>query len=118
MSGGFWGGGRFSSTSKCSLHLFNWSTSLVSTLPFLSLIGLSVRLYFPTNFLVVSYSCFIFPWANASSASLARSSMKFALSVFTLFLNALFASVYSSWAVAFAALVRQLLKAPFFYFLT
>ena len=86
MFGGFWGGGRFNSSSKCSLHLFNWSSSLVNTLPFLSLIGLSVRLYFPTNFLVISYSCFMFPWADASSASLARSSMKFALSVFTLVL--------------------------------
>ncbi|KAK2181500.1 hypothetical protein NP493_394g01015 [Ridgeia piscesae] len=118
MSGGFWGGGRFSSSSKCSLHLFNWSSSLVSTLPFLSLIGLSVRLYFPANFLVIPYSCFMFPWADASSASLARSSMKFALSVFTLFLTALFASVYSSCAVAFAALVRLLLIALFFSFLT
>ena len=86
MFGGFWGGGRFNSSSKCSLHLFNWSSSLVSILPFLSLIGLSVRLYFPANFLVISYSCFMFPWADASSASLARSSMKFALSVFTLVL--------------------------------
>ena len=55
----------------------------------LSLIGLSVRLYFPANFLVILYSCFMFPWADASFASLARSSMKFALSVFTLFLTAL-----------------------------
>ena len=39
--------------------------------------------------------------------------MKFALSVFTLFLTALFASVYSSCAVAFAALVRLLLIAHF-----
>ncbi|KAK2190215.1 hypothetical protein NP493_87g11017 [Ridgeia piscesae] len=120
MSGGFWGGGRFSSSSKCSLHLFNWSSSLVSTLPFLSLIGLSVRLYFPANFLIISYSCFMFPHTvvSLSSASLARSSMKLALSVFTLFLTALFASVYSSCAVAFAALVRLLLIARFFSFLT
>ena len=118
MSGEFWRSGRFSSFSKCSLHIFNWSSSLVSTLPFLSLIGLSVRLYFTANFLVISYSCFMFPWADASSASLARSSMKFALSVFTLFLTALFASVYSSYAVAFAALVRLLLIALFFSFLT
>ena len=93
MSGRFWGGGRFSSSSKCSLNLFNWSSSLVNILPFLSLIGLSVRLYFPANCLVISYSCFMFPWADASSASLARSSVKFALSVCTLFLTALFASV-------------------------
>ena len=60
MSGGFWGGDRFSSYSKCSLHLFNWPSSLVSTLPFLSLMGLSVRLYFPANFLVISVvSCFL-----------------------------------------------------------
>ena len=52
--------------------------------------GLSVCLYFPANCLVISYSCFMFPWADASSASLARSSMKFALSVFTLFLTALY----------------------------
>ena len=74
-------------------------------------------LYFPANVLVMSYSCFIFPWADASSASLCRSAMKFSLSVFTLFLTALFASVYSSCAVAFAALVRLLLIAPFFSFL-
>ena len=43
---------------------------------------------------VVSYSCFMFPWADASSASLARSSMKFSFSVFMLFLTALFASVH------------------------
>ena len=75
--------------------------------------GLSVCLYFPANFLVISYSCFMFPWAGASSASLVRSSMKFALSVFMLFLTALFASVYSSCAVAFAGLVRLLLIATF-----
>ena len=46
------------------------------------------------------------------------SSMKFAVSVFTLFLTALFASVYSSCDVAFAGLVRLLLIAPFFSFLT
>ena len=44
--------------------------------------------------------------------------MKFALSAFMLFLTVLFASVYSSCAVAFAALVRLLLIAPFFSFLT
>ena len=77
--------------------------------------GLSVRLYFPANFLVISYSCFMFPWADASSADLARSSMKFALSVFTLFLTAMFASVYSSCAVAFAALVRLLLIGSFLF---
>ena len=80
--------------------------------------GMSVCLYFHASFLVISYSCFMFPWAGASSASLARSSMKFSFSVFTLFVTALFASVYSSCAVAFAALVRLLLIAPFFSFLT
>ena len=59
----------------------------------------------------------MFPWADASSASLTRSSMKFALSVFMLFLTALFASVYSSCAVAFIVLVRLLLIASFFSFL-
>ena len=58
-----------------SLQLCNWSSSLVRILPFLSLMGLSVCLYFPANFLVIS--CFMFPWADASSASLPRSSMKF-----------------------------------------
>ncbi|KAK2193869.1 hypothetical protein NP493_5g17096 [Ridgeia piscesae] len=95
MSGGFWGGGRFSNSSKCSLHLFNCSSTLVSTLPFLSLIGLSVCLYFHANFLVISYSCVMLSWADASSASLAMSSMKFSLSVFTQFLNALSATVCS-----------------------
>ena len=80
--------------------------------------GLSVCLYFPANFLVTSYSCFVFSWADASSASLARSSIKFALSVFTLFLTALFVSVYLSYADAFAAFCRPLLIAPFFSFLT
>ena len=79
MSGGFWGGGRFSSSSICSFHLFNWSSSLVSTLPFLSLMGLCMCLYFPANCLVIAYRFFMFPWADASSASLARSSMKFSL---------------------------------------
>ena len=55
----------------------------------------------------------MFPWADASSASLAKSSMKFSLSVFTVFLTALFASVYSSCAVAFAAQVWLLLITPF-----
>ena len=43
--------------------------------------------------------------------------MKFALSVFMLFLTALFASVYSSCTAALAALVRLLLIPPFFSFL-
>ena len=77
--------------------------------------GLSVCLYFPANF---PYSCFMFPWADASSASLARSSMKFALFVFTLFLTVLFDSVYPSCVVSFAALVRLLFIAPFVSFLT
>ena len=55
--------------------------------------------YFPANFLVISYNCFRFSWSDASSASLARYSMTFSLSVFTLFLSALFASVYSSCCV-------------------
>ena len=103
---------------KLSSHLFNWSSSLVSTLQFFSLMGLSVCLYFPANCLVISYSCFMFPWPDASSASLARTSLKFSLSVVRLFLTALFAFVYTSCAVAFAALVRLLLIAPFFSFLT
>ena len=64
------------------------------------LLVLSVCLYFPANCLGISYSCFMFPWTDASSASLARYSVKFALSVFTLFLTALFACVYTSCAVA------------------
>ena len=52
---------------------------------------------------------------HATSASLARSSMKCSLYGFTLFLTALVASVYSSFAVvAFTALVRLLLIALFF----
>ena len=75
-------------------------------------------LYILANFSVISYSYFMFLWADASSASMDRSSMKFSLSVVTLFLTALFASIYASCAVAFAALVRLLLTAPFFSFLT
>ena len=79
--------------------------------------GLSVCLYFPANVLVISYCCLMFPLADASYASLARSSMTFSLSVFTLFLTALFAFlVYFSRAVAFAALFQLLLIAPFFSF--
>ena len=115
VSGGFWGGGPFSSSSKCSLHLFNWSSSLVSTFPFLSLIGLSVRLYFHANFLVMSYSCFMFPWADASSGSLARSSMKFALSVCTLFLTALFASVLFL-CCCFCCSRSAVVNCPFLFF--
>ena len=92
--------------------------SLVNTSPFLSLIGPSTCLYFPANFLVVSYSCFIFPWAETSSASLARLSVKFSLSVFMLFLTALFASAYYFWAAALAALVLLLFITPFFSFPT
>ncbi|KAK2139273.1 hypothetical protein NP493_6557g00002 [Ridgeia piscesae] len=117
MSGGFWGGGRFSSSSKCSLHLFNWSSSLVSTLPFLSLIGLSVRLYFPANFLLFHtvVSCFLglmhplLPWLVFNEVCLV---------CFYAVLDCSVCPVYSSWAVAFAALVRLLLIAPFFSFLT
>jgi len=56
----------------------------------------------------------MFTWADASSASLARSSIKYSLSVFMLFLTALFASVCSSCTAVLAALVRLLLFAPFF----
>ena len=42
-------------------HLFNWSSSLVSTLPFLSLIGLSVACTFLLIFLLFHtvVSCFL-----------------------------------------------------------
>ena len=60
----------------------------------------------------------MFPWDDAFSAFLARSSIKFALSVFPLFLTALFASVYSSCAAAFTVPVRLLLIAPFLSFRT
>ena len=53
----------------------------MNTSPFLSLIGLSVCLYVPASVHVVSYSCFMFPYAAASSASIARLSVKFSLSV-------------------------------------
>ena len=80
--------------------------------------GQSVCLYFPANRLVISYNCFMFPWADASSASLAWFPMKFSLSVCTLFVTALFASVYSYCAVGIAALVPLLLIAHFVSFLT
>ena len=104
-------------------RVLRWSLQLVSiTGKYIAIVifdgGLSVLMYLPVSVLVISYSCFMFPWAHASSASLARSSVKFALSVFTLFLTALFASVYSSCAAAFVALIWLLLTAPFFSFLT
>ena len=46
----------------------------------------------------------MFPWADASSASLARPSTNFSLSVFTLYLTALFAVVHCSCTAHFAAL--------------
>lgn len=55
---------------------------------FLVLIGICVCLYFPTSFLVMWNSCIA-----ASSASFARLPIKSSLSVFTVFLTALFASV-------------------------
>ena len=73
---------------------------------------------FPASFLIVSYSCFMFPRAAASSASFARLSIKFTLSVFTLFFTALFATVYCSWAAAFVDRVLLSFRTAFFSFLT
>ena len=56
----------------------------------------------------------MFPWAAASSASLARFSMKSSLCVYVLFFTALFASAYCFWADILAAPVRLLLITPFF----
>ena len=118
MSGGLLGAGRFNSSSKWSLHLPIWSSSLVRITSFLSFIGLSACLNFPASFLVVSYSCFMFPRAAASSASFARLSIKFTLSVFTLFFTALFATVYCSWATPFVDRVLLLFRTAFLSFLT
>ena len=81
------------------------------------LLGLSACLYFPSNFLAVSYNCFMFPWAAESSASLSRLYIKFSLSVFMLFVNAMFASAYC-FRVDLAALDRLLFITPLFSFVT
>ena len=44
ISGGSSGVGRFNSSLKCSAHLFSCSSTVVSGLPFLSLIGLTDQL--------------------------------------------------------------------------
>ena len=57
------------------------------------------------------------PWADASSASLANFSMKFSLSVFTLFLTARFASVYCSYCCCFWCSRSAVVNCTFFSFL-
>ena len=117
MSGGLLGAGLSNSSSKWSLHLPIWSSSLVRITPFLYFICLSACLNFPASFIVVSYSCFMFPRAAASSASFVRLSIKFTLFVFTLFFTAVFATVYCSWAAAIVDRVLLLFRTAFFYFL-
>lgn len=114
MSGGFGGTSMSRSSSKYSAHL--WSSE--DGVSFLVLIGRSGLLYFCDSFLVVSYNCFMMLLAAASSASSARLSMYLRLSALALLFSSLLASVKSSCAVAFSALVHLLFTAAFICFLS
>ena len=58
--------------SKSSARLLSCCTVPVMMLPCLSLTGRSDLLYLPAGFLVVSYSCLLFPLPAACSASSVR----------------------------------------------
>lgn len=113
MSGGFGGTSMFRSSSKCSAHLCSCHSVPRMVFPSLSFIGRSGLLYFCDSFLVVSYNCFLLLLAAASSASPARLSMYLHLSALALLLTSLLASVKSSCALAFSALVHLLFTAAF-----
>ncbi|VDP45554.1 unnamed protein product [Schistosoma margrebowiei] len=61
MLGGFSGAGRFTSSLKCSTHLFCCSSMLVITSSSLLFTGRSGLRQFPESFFVMSYSCLMFP---------------------------------------------------------
>lgn len=86
--------------------------------PSLSFIGRSGLLYFCDSFLMVSYNCFMLLLAAASAASSARLSMYLCLSALALLYSSLLASVKSSYAVVFSALVHLLFTAAFICFLS
>lgn len=96
MSGGFGGTGLFSNSSKYPTLLSLYCSSPTIRLPALSFTGLSGLLYFPDNFLVVSYRTFMFPTLAACSASSVNPSMYFLLSALMFFLALLLAFEYSS----------------------
>ncbi|VDO48670.1 unnamed protein product [Schistosoma margrebowiei] len=118
MSGGFIGAGLFRSFLNYSTHPFRCYRISVIGLPSLSLTGFSGLLYFPSSFLVVSYSCFIFPSLAAFSAVVASSSTYFFLSALMLSFTCLFASMYSACAWTFSTRVRLFLIAVFLFFLS
>ena len=78
--------------------------------------GLSFFLLLPDSFLVVSYSSFMFFFAAAFSACLARFSTKFHLSLLMLLFTSLLAVVYRFCASAFSALVQLLFRSSFLAF--
>ena len=69
--------GLVNNSSTYSAQLFVCFSIVVSVFPFLSLIGVLTYLYFPANRLVVLHSSFTFILDAASSACLAKLSVKF-----------------------------------------
>ncbi|VDO63355.1 unnamed protein product [Schistosoma margrebowiei] len=96
MLGGFSGAGRFKSSLKCSTPLFCCSSMLVITSPSLLFTGRSGLRRFPESFIVMSYSCLMFPSLAAFSAVVAKPSTYLRLSVLMLLFTCLFTSVYSA----------------------
>ena len=75
---------------------------------YIIIVSLSVYLCYPANFLVVSYMFYVSLGLGLNSVSLARPSMNFSLSDFTLFLTVLIASLYYSCAALFRLLFISL----------
>ena len=120
MSTVFPGAGLLRSSSKHSAHLLRCLSSPTKTLLFLSLTGHSVCLNVSVSFFVMSWSCFLFPLASASSASWAICSAKFLLSVLMFLFTSAFALVFCSCTCTsfFATLFWQLIIATFLTFLS
>ncbi|VDP02380.1 unnamed protein product [Schistosoma curassoni] len=118
MLGGFIGADRFSSSLKCSTHLFRCSSMLVITSPSLLFTGRSGLRRFPESCLVMSHSSLMFPSLTAFSAVIAKSSTYLRMSVLMLLFTCLFTSVYSACDFAFPAHVRLVLIAASLFLLS
>lgn len=110
----FIGVGLFKSFSKGSAYPFCCSWISAIGLPYLSFTDPSALPYFPADFFVVSYSCFIFPPLVAFSAIINRSYTYFRQSALILMSICLFASVHSARALALS-LIRLLLNVVFMF---
>ena len=111
MSGGSSGAGRFNSSEKCSVHLLSCSWTVVRGFPCLSLTGLSVCWYLPTNFMVMSNSPFLFLCAVLLRC---QCGLSYLLLSFSSSVCELHCSFFR--AASFAALVRLSFKAAFLSF--